>query len=69
MITTAHDLRLAVRHLRHAPLFTAGVVLSFALGIGATVTMFSIVTVVLLAGWIPARRASRTDPRVALSAD
>ncbi|HUQ80836.1 MAG TPA: ABC transporter permease [Gemmatimonadaceae bacterium] len=58
MTTTAHDVRLAVRHLRRAPLFTVGVVLSFALGIGATVTLFSVVQGVLLRP-LPFREAER----------
>ena len=48
MILSSNDLRLAVRHLRRAPVYTASVVFSLALGIGATVTMFSIVEAVLL---------------------
>lgn len=42
------DLNHAVRQLRRAPLFAAGVIVTLALGIGATVTIFSIVSAVLL---------------------
>ena len=42
------DLRLAVRHLRRAPGYTATAVLTFALAIGANSAIFSAVNVILL---------------------
>jgi putative ABC transport system permease protein len=48
MYSIPHDLRLAFRQLRHAPGFTLVVVLTLALGIGATTAIFSLVEAVLL---------------------
>ena len=48
MYVIAHDLRLAFRQLYQAPGFSLVVVLTLALGIGATTTIFSLVEAVLL---------------------
>lgn len=51
-----HDLRYAVRSLRHTARFTAAAVLTLALGLGATTAIFSLVDHIVL------RPLSYADP-------
>jgi hypothetical protein len=48
MLTLIGNLRLAVRDLRHRPTFSATVVLTLAIGIGATTAAFALVNAVFL---------------------
>ena len=58
------DLRFAARTLRKAPAFTAGVVVTMTLGIGATTSMFTVVNSIVCGR--SRSRAARVDPLTAL---
>jgi hypothetical protein len=51
METLVQDCRHAVRRLRKAPAFTGTTVLTLALGIGATTSIFSLVDALLMKQW------------------
>ena len=60
------DVRYSLRALTKHPSFACAAVLVLGLAVGVNTAVFSLIAVVLLACYLPARRAARVDPLVVL---